>query len=447
MHTLPLLAFDRSLRSYDVEGRLHVESCNISKATVNPYLGREIPNFQQLGLDASRIYMMLRDPVELEKAAESFRNLPVLEKHEYVNASTPKQDIVVGTTGSDITFDGTYLKGSLAVWTQDGVRLVESGQQRELSSAYRYRADMTPGRYQGVAYDGVMRDIIGNHVALVRKGRAGSDVVVADQSLTQDEKPMYKQHVLATVLRTYLIPKLAQDAKLDDALKAALGKVPTAAYAVQIPGLVAATTEAFTSMLAADANLDDLDLVFSRLVGDGLGLIGANDAAPMGAASEEEMEDDPDMPGKKRKKKIAADGGDPNAPKKPEGGAEKPAMDGITKTAFDAALLAERIAADARTAAAVTAAVAAQQALAVARETVKPLVGEVGVALDSAEKVYKFALEQQKVAIDGVDPSAYGAMVGMLVKQKTTVVPIARDTAIVKATHELHPNLRRIKHA
>ena len=62
---------------------------------------------------------------------------------------------------------------------------IESDEQRELSAAYRYRADMTPGTYQGARYDGVMRDIRANHVALVATGRAGSDVVVGDsQSAT-----------------------------------------------------------------------------------------------------------------------------------------------------------------------------------------------------------------------------------------------------------------------
>ncbi len=42
---------------------------------------------------------------------------------------------------------------------------------------------MTPGTYAGVRYDGVMRDIAANHVALVRKGRAGPDVVVGDSAL------------------------------------------------------------------------------------------------------------------------------------------------------------------------------------------------------------------------------------------------------------------------
>ncbi len=57
---------------------------------------------------------------------------------------------------------------------------------------------MTPGSYNGEAYDGVMRDIAGNHVALVVQGRAGADVLVNDSAKvlntnTKSEANMAKQ--------------------------------------------------------------------------------------------------------------------------------------------------------------------------------------------------------------------------------------------------------------
>jgi hypothetical protein len=39
---------------------------------------------------------------------------------------------------------------------------------------------MQPGVYEGQHFDGIMTEIRGNHVALVRDGRAGGDVLVAD---------------------------------------------------------------------------------------------------------------------------------------------------------------------------------------------------------------------------------------------------------------------------
>lgn len=177
----PGLAFDRgSVRSYDVDGRLRVEVANISKANICPYVGHEIPGWEALGLDKAKIYHLFRDPDELAKAAPTFNNLPLLEKHVAVSADDHQPDLVIGATGSNATFDAPHLKNSLVVWAKSAIEGIERDDKRELSSAYRYRADMTPGTYLGAGYDGVMRDIIGNHVALVREGRAGNDVVVGD---------------------------------------------------------------------------------------------------------------------------------------------------------------------------------------------------------------------------------------------------------------------------
>jgi len=183
-----LIAFDReSLRSKDADGRLHVKLANISKATVNPYRGDEIPEWQALGLDPGRVYYLLREPEELAKAAPTFNNLPILSKHQKVSADDHQPDLVVGTTGSSSEFVAPYLQNSLAFWAGPAIDAIEadddSKRVKELSCGYRYRADMTPGTYQGQSYDGVMRDIVGNHVALVREGRAGPDVVVADEAM------------------------------------------------------------------------------------------------------------------------------------------------------------------------------------------------------------------------------------------------------------------------
>ena len=45
------IAFDRSMRRYDEEGRLHVAVSHLTKACVNGYRGSEIPGYEQLGLD------------------------------------------------------------------------------------------------------------------------------------------------------------------------------------------------------------------------------------------------------------------------------------------------------------------------------------------------------------------------------------------------------------
>ncbi len=175
------LAFDRaSVRSFDADGRLHIAAANISKAAVNGYLGREIPDFEKLGLDPDREYQLLRDPDELARAARTFNNLPLLSKHVPVDARDHQPSLVVGSTGTDAKFTAPYLTNSLVIWTADAIAGIESGARRELSSAYRYRPIMKSGAYEGQRYDGRMVDIVGNHVAVIPEGRVGKDIVIGD---------------------------------------------------------------------------------------------------------------------------------------------------------------------------------------------------------------------------------------------------------------------------
>ncbi len=370
------IAQDRSLRSYDQDGRLHVESSNISKATVNPYYGSEIPNYQQLGLEPKKVYYLLRDPEELEKAAPTFNNLPLLSKHIPVSADEPQKEVIAGTTGSDTVFEDGYLKCSLAVWDAEAIAGIESGEQVELSSAYHYTADMTAGEFEGRHYDGVMRDIVGNHVALVDVGRAGRDVVVSDADPFSERKVMKLKKGAKARIQAAVQPLLAQDAELSpDELLQVIGSL---------------TNEVQT----AEDDGEDLPPENVEDVG----------------TDEDEPEDGENNPAPTEPEEPAED----EEPEAPEGGAPKPAQDAaISKMAMDAAIKR-----------AVEAERKRSQALATAQREVAHIVGD--VAMDSAEDVYKFALEQHGVDVAGVHPSAYRAMVGLIGKSKGG---IAMDSA------------------
>lgn len=213
-------AFDKaSVRTYDEDGMMHVALTPISKANVCIYYGKEIPDSEALGLDPNKAYRLLRAPEELKKAVSTFNNKPVLNKHIGVTVIDPPKESIVGSTGERSEFDGTYLKNSLVLWDIDSILGVETEKQKEISSSYRYKLDMTPGEYEGETYDGVMRDIVCNHVAIVPSGRAGSDVFV------YDSKPIgIKLMSKLDKLWAYLLPKLASDANPDE-VKEEVGKV------------------------------------------------------------------------------------------------------------------------------------------------------------------------------------------------------------------------------
>jgi hypothetical protein len=208
------IACDSALknRHYEDNGQLRIERTPISKATVNPYYGREIPKAEELGLTPDRVYYLLRDPGELAKAAPSFKTKQLMFKHIEVNADDPKQDSIAGTIGSDVEFVAPYLMADMCVWDVEAIAGIETDTVRELSCSYSYRADMTPGMYEGQRYDGVMRDIQGNHVALVKSGRAGADVMAADNELETKMETKFGKALYAILCAAS--PKLAADAAL-----------------------------------------------------------------------------------------------------------------------------------------------------------------------------------------------------------------------------------------
>lgn len=178
------MAFDRasSLRTKDpVNGWLHVRECRISKANVCPYLGREIPRSEELGLEADRIYYLYRDAAALAAAAPTFERIPLMIVHVAVTADQPNKQKIIGCV-SNVRWAAPYLIGDLTVWDGEGIEAIESERQQELSPGYHYTPQMNSGvAPDGDRFDGKMLDILANHLCIVDTGRTGPDVMVNDR--------------------------------------------------------------------------------------------------------------------------------------------------------------------------------------------------------------------------------------------------------------------------
>lgn len=179
-----ILAFDApsSVRHRDDNGYLHVDTSNLTRVQVAPYYGREIPGCTELGLEPDRVYYMLRPADELAKAVSTFNGIPIAMEHHEMDADHLPKQFIVGSTGTDAAFTTPFLTNSLTITDADAIKAIESGEFKELSAAYRYSPVMEGGISDGQHYDGKMTDISANHVALVREGRAGPEVVVADSN-------------------------------------------------------------------------------------------------------------------------------------------------------------------------------------------------------------------------------------------------------------------------
>jgi hypothetical protein len=117
--------------------------------------------------------------------------------------SANTKDYQIGFTGTDIVYDTGFVRAVMTITDQEAIERIMRGDAKEVSAGYRVEYDPTPGvTGGGEHYDGIQRMISGNHVAVVRRGRAGPQVKLhldrmdaASPSLisTQEETPMTAQ--------------------------------------------------------------------------------------------------------------------------------------------------------------------------------------------------------------------------------------------------------------
>lgn len=120
-----------------------------------------------------------RPPEEVFKAdaLASFELAPMTLLHppEKVTAENA-QKYTVGVIAERPRQDQSLVRTSALVMHADAIRAALSGEAAELSCGYECDLEDTPGEFEGERYDAVQRNIRGNHVALVPKGRAGPAV-------------------------------------------------------------------------------------------------------------------------------------------------------------------------------------------------------------------------------------------------------------------------------
>ena len=108
-----------------------------------------------------------------------------------------------GFTGTEVVYDNGFVRAVMTVTDKALIEKIMRGDMREVSAGYRVEFDSTPGiAPDGNQYDGIQRKINGNHIAVVRRGRAGPEVKLhldrsdaADPSLisTHEETRMTAQ--------------------------------------------------------------------------------------------------------------------------------------------------------------------------------------------------------------------------------------------------------------
>ncbi len=167
-------------RQMTAEGYL-VAPGNLARCGVQEYRAYEL-GLDADGMDPMKVIRLHRPPEEVFNPASmaSFENKPITIEHPSVAVTADNwRDLAAGEV-RDVTRSGELMTGTLLVKAKDAIEELQAGKV-QLSNGYTFELDMTPGQTaDGRTYDGVQRNIRGNHVALVDAARCGSACRIAD---------------------------------------------------------------------------------------------------------------------------------------------------------------------------------------------------------------------------------------------------------------------------
>jgi len=112
--------------------------------------------------------------------------------------SANTKDYQIGFSGTEVVYDNGFVRAVMTITDEEAIKRIMRGDAKEVSAGYRVNYEATPGvTDSGENYDGIQKEISGNHIAVVRRGRAGPQVKLhldrldaADPSLfTLTEEP------------------------------------------------------------------------------------------------------------------------------------------------------------------------------------------------------------------------------------------------------------------
>lgn len=171
-------------RRYDENGYLYVDESPILRAGILEYLGQELidggsPDIDGEPVKPDKVYRVYISPEELNKSAETFKMLPLVNDHTWLGVEgEDAKDYQEGTTGENIKVKGNMLYVPLKFTGDEILSELKNGKE-ELSASYTNKLSKANSN----DYDLLATDIKGNHIALVEKGRCGSDVRVLNQKM------------------------------------------------------------------------------------------------------------------------------------------------------------------------------------------------------------------------------------------------------------------------
>lgn len=185
-----------------------VADARIARTGIQRYLGSEVGRPDLPYVDVYRS----EDEVFSVDSMKSFAHKPVTDDHpKGAVTSDNAQSLAKGWTADEIARDGDRLRVPLMVADQKTIDKVNDG-KRELSAGYTCELVWGDGvTADGKPFQAKQTNIRANHVAIVARGRAGSDVRIGDSATSWGIAPITNAHDKETTmtLRTVLVDGLS----------------------------------------------------------------------------------------------------------------------------------------------------------------------------------------------------------------------------------------------
>ncbi|QQM32668.1 DUF2213 domain-containing protein [Martelella lutilitoris] len=242
-----------------------VAEVRTARTGIQDYAGYEVG---KPAMDRVRVYRP-DDQVFAQDSMGSYAHKPVTNDHpaEMVTADNWKK-LAVGAIGDEVARDGDYVRVPMIVMDKAVIDQIEGG-KRELSAGYvcdlKWESGTTP---QGEAYDAIQQNIRINHVAVVDRGRAGSQARIGDGAFSWGMRPGHvadeKEGQMADNLRKVMVDGL--QVETTDAGAAAIEKL-TNDKAVAVKALADAEAKHASAIAAKDAELAQKDATIDDLKG------------------------------------------------------------------------------------------------------------------------------------------------------------------------------------
>ena len=238
---------------------------NCARTGIQIYSGDEVGRPE---MDVVRVYR----PEEEVFSTDSLRTIaykPLTNDHppESVNAKNWR-DFAVGSVAGEVLRDGDKMRIPITLMDFKAIEDVQNG-KRELSNGYRMKLVFEAGETKdGQAYDAIQTEIKMNHVAIVDRGRAGSECRIGDSA---ENKPWGASPILTNDHEETKVTDKNRTVIVDglpvvttDAGAAAIDKLQKDNAAIQAK-LDLTTTDHDKAMAAKDAELAGKDEEIKKL--------------------------------------------------------------------------------------------------------------------------------------------------------------------------------------